>query len=213
MDFSGNRGAPRHPTIGSKLRSWSSPRACCTISSSRACDYLSRYSNSGSSWTSADSFNVDDSQSTYIIGDNNDTWDHSWTWDEMSNATFRVRITNVADDSKTDFRLDAVAINVFYADTSSSVNHLGPCDWAVQQADAAKALGIQVFTIGWGVSSSNKCSQDSTSSPYYNMSAANFLRLLATDDAHFYNEPKHTDLDPIFNAIGGLLTQGTRLIQ
>ncbi len=167
----------------------------------------------GSSWTSANSFNVDDSQSTYIIGNNTDTWGHGWTRDEMSDATFRVRITNVADDSETDFRLDAVAVNVFYADPSSSINHLGPCDWAVQQAAAAKTLGIEVFAIGWGVSSSDRCSQDSASSPYYNMSAADFLRLLATDDAHFYNEPKNKDLDPIFNAIGGQLTQGTRLIE
>jgi len=38
-------------------------------------------------------------------------------------------------------------------------------------------------------------------SPWRNVNADVFLRYIATDDDHFYDEPKSTDLLPIFQAI------------
>ncbi len=209
-DFGADAGIPSGATIeGIEVRAdawasgwWGTRDLCVEISW-----------DGGSSWSDAEDESLGSSETTERFGGSSETWGRTWSVSDFSDTNFRVRITSVGSSSSTDFNLDAVAVNVFYTDTSSSINHLGPCDWAVQQADAAKVLGIEVFAIGWGVSSSDKCSQDSASSPYYNMSAADFLRLLATSDAHFYNEPKYTDLDPIFNAIGGQLTQGARLIE
>ena len=43
----------------------------------------------------------------------------------------------------------------------------GACDYAANQATAAKAAGIELFTIGFGVEGST-CSSDTSTSPYYN---------------------------------------------
>ena len=147
----------------------------------------------------------------HILGSATDTWGHSWSWNELSNANFRVRVTNVADDDETDFRLDYIAAEVYYSQTGGGYAHTGPCDYAAYWADQAKALGIEIFTIAWGAT--NKCSFDDPSSPWYNVDATVFLEALATDSSHFFNEPKSADLEPIFYSIGSQLTAGSRLIQ
>lgn len=166
----------------------------------------------GSSWTSAQDFNVGTWQNTYNVGNATDDWGHSWTIDDLSNGNFRVRVTDVSSSSSRDFRLDAVAVNVHYEEAGGGgYEHTGPCDWAAHWADQAKALGIEIFTIAWGASDS--CSHDDWGSTYYNMDAAVFLESLATDSSHAFNEPKSEDLEPIFYAIGSQLTSGSRLIQ
>jgi len=167
----------------------------------------------GSTWTSEYSFDIDDDETSYFVGGATDTWGRNWARDELSNANFRVRVTNVADDSDNDFRLDYVAAEVFYSEPGGGggYEHTGPCDWAAYWADQAKALGIEIFTIAWGAT--NQCSYDDPSSPYYNMDAGVFLASLATDASHAFNEPKSADLEPIFYSIGTQLTAGSRLIQ
>lgn len=172
--------------------------------------------NNGTNWTSAQSFNFPGSnastEATYTLGSSTDTWGHAWTIAELGNL--RVRVTNVADSTSRTFSLDAANVNVYYSYANPNANHKGPCDYAAQQATAAKALGIEIFTIAWGAT--DKCDSSNgelSTSPYYNMTAANFLKALATDDSHFYNEPKSSDLEPIFYAIGSALTAGSRLIE
>jgi hypothetical protein len=102
-----------------------------------------------------------------------------------------------------------------YTTTTTFTNSLGPCDYAATQASAAKALGIEVFVIGFGVGSTEQCNDyaELSSSAYYNTYATAFLQSLATDASHFYNQPKTSDLTPIFNAIGSALTSGSKLVQ
>ena len=166
----------------------------------------------GNSWTSNQSFDIGSSEQTFNIGGAADDWGRSWGINDLTNGNFRVRVTNVSDSSGKDFRLDAVAAEVYYDDSSGGgYQHKGPCDWAAYNADQAKALGIEVFTIAWGAD--NQCDRDDPSSPYYNMDAVEFLESLATDASHAFNEPKSADLEPIFYSIGTQLTAGSRLIQ
>ncbi len=55
--------------------------------------------------------------------------------------------------------------------------------------------------------------KESSASPWHNRPATELLRLMATDDAHFYNQPKSQDLDPVFQAIGMQLAAGSKLVQ
>ncbi len=128
----------------------------------------------------------------------------------MTNGAFRLRVTSVSSSTSTDFRLDAVAVNVHFVQPGG-YEHSGPCDWAAYWADQAKALDIELYIIAWGVT--DKCSFDDPDSDYYYMDAAEFLESLASDSFHFFNEPKSADLDPVFYSIGSQLTGGSRLIQ
>jgi len=175
--------------------------------------------NSGSSWTSFGTISLSGtSEQSYVLGTSANLSGLGWTESNFGDSNFKLRLTMVSNLTTTDFDLDLVAVKVHYTeeDTSSTTTFdgsLGPCDWAVQQANAAKAAGIEVYIIGWGVSAYDSCSRDLVTSPYYNMDAADFLALLATDAEHFFNEPKSEDLDPIFSAIGSSLSSGSRLIE
>ncbi len=104
------------------------------------------------------------------------------------------------------------AANIF-ADpaAASAMGALGPCDYAYKVAQQVKALGIEIFTIGYGVD--ENCTHDSTNSPWYNKPATQLLLQMATDASHFYNQPKTQDLDPVFQAIGVQLAAGSKLVQ
>ncbi len=164
----------------------------------------------GNSWTSAKSVSIGSSQQAHILGGSTDDWGHSWTTAGLTNGAFRLRVTSVSSSTSTDFRLDAVAVNVHFVQPGG-YEHSGPCDWAAYWADQAKALDIELYIIAWGVT--DKCSFDDPDSDYYYMDAAEFLESLASDSFHFFNEPKSADLDPVFYSIGSQLTGGSRLIQ
>lgn len=104
------------------------------------------------------------------------------------------------------------AANVF-ADpaAASAMGALGPCDYAYKIAQQAKGLGIEIFTIGYGVD--ENCTRDASNSPWYNKPATQLLLQMATDASHFYNQPKTQDLDPVFQAIGVQLAAGSKLVQ
>lgn len=87
----------------------------------------------------------------------------------------------------------------------------GPCDWAYKEATAAKALGYEIYTIGYGVD--ENCTREDANSPWKDKPVAELLRQMATDDQHFYNQPKTADLDPVFQAIGIQLASGSKLVQ
>jgi hypothetical protein len=67
-----------------------------------------------------------------------------------------------------------------------------------------------VFVIAWGAD--DRCDYDDPSSPWYQADAVDLLQAMASDQYHFFNEPKSTDLEPIFQVIGTQLATGSRLV-
>jgi hypothetical protein len=207
----------RYQTFGVSLPSGSSvtgievrldARVDAASGTRRMCVELSW--DGGSSWTTAKTTaNLGTSEQSYFLGGSSDNWGRSWTSSNLSNTNFRVRITDVADSTSRDFYLDWVATRVHYT-TPLPAEALGPCDYAKKQADAAKAAGIEVFVIAWGAD--DRCDYDSTSSPWYRAQAVTLLQAMATDELHFFNEPKTTDLEPIFQVVGTQLATGSRLV-
>ena len=187
--------------------------------------------NGGASWTSAQSTaNLSTSEQTYTLGSSSDTWGRTWSASDFTNANFRVRVTNVGSSTSRDFYLDWVAVRVH---TITGTNAKGPCDYAVEQATAAKALNppIEVFTIGFGVEGST-CDYELAGSPWTGVETSTVLAAMATDslddqgncattaarDAenadgdHFLCEARSGDLAPIFTQAAEILAAGARLI-
>jgi hypothetical protein len=70
----------------------------------------------GSSWTEVQATTaLGTAEASYFLGGSADSWGHAWNDGELSNATFRLRLTNVARDLSRDFFLDWVAVNVHYS--------------------------------------------------------------------------------------------------
>jgi PKD repeat protein len=71
--------------------------------------------NGGASWTAAKTDTTETrSEHTAVLGNSSDTWGHSWTVGELSNANFRVRLTCNSSSSRRDFYLDWVPVRVYY---------------------------------------------------------------------------------------------------
>jgi hypothetical protein len=69
----------------------------------------------GTSWTAAKTDSTETtSEHTALLGGSTDTWDRSWTSADLTNASFRVRLTSNSDQSSTDFYLDWVPVRVYY---------------------------------------------------------------------------------------------------
>lgn len=84
-----------------------------TAASPKICVQLSW--NGGTSWTTAKSTTtLTTAEATYILGSPTDSWGHTWNNTEFSNASFRVRVINVASSVQRDFSLDWIAVNVYY---------------------------------------------------------------------------------------------------
>jgi hypothetical protein len=94
---------------------------------------------------------------------------------------------------------------------AAAAGALGPCDYAYKMAQKAKSLGFEVYTIGYGVD--ENCTRETAGSLWNNRSANELLRLMATDNDHFYNQPRTADLDPVFKAIGAKLAGGSKLVK
>jgi len=175
------------------------------FSTRRMCVELSW--DGGLHWTSSEqTSSLGTSQATYTLGGNGDTWGRTWTLSELSNANFRVRVTDVYSSYSRTFYLDWAAVKVYYSPATS-----GPCAYAAQQADAAKAAGIEVFTIGYGLSSSDLCTD--TTGVWHNQNAMALLQSMATDANHFFNQPSTADLRPVFEVIGSHMATGSRLVE
>jgi hypothetical protein len=169
----------------------------------------------GNTWTSSQqTSNLRTSQRTYTLGGNGDNWGRTWTASDLSDANFRVRVTDVANSTSRDFSLDWAAVKVYYGAAS------GPCEYAAQQADIAKDAGIEVFTIGYGLEEAgysvcggvgNHCECDH--GVWKDRPATELMEYMATDPDHFFNEPSTADLRPIFEVIGYQLAGGSRLVE
>jgi hypothetical protein len=206
--------------VSVRLDAW----ADSSSSSPTMCGELSW--NGGTTWTSAkQTGNLTTSQATYTLGASNDTWGHSWSAAETSNANFRLRVTDVSSSTSRDFSLDWAAVNVYYTTPGIAA---GPCDYANNQATAAKAAGIEVFTLGYGLESES-CSEGGA---YSSQPASKLLADMATtslddhghcanqaaadlenaDGDHFLCEPTNGDLQPIFAQVAQSLSHGAKLI-
>jgi len=88
-----------------------------------------------------------------------------------------------------------------------------PCEHAVEMAEDAKALGIEVYTIGYGVEDpgpGSLCGCDS--GEWEDAPARDVLQAMATDEYHYFEEPEGGDLTPVFETIGWELVTGIRLV-
>jgi hypothetical protein len=83
----------------------SSPYSCIELSA-----------DGGVTWTVVKATPVlGTTERTFVLGGLGDLWSRSgWTAAELADGKFRVRITNVADSSYRDFKLDWIAVNVHY---------------------------------------------------------------------------------------------------
>ena len=175
----------------------------------RVCVELS--SDGGVTWTAAQQTpNLSTMYQTYTLGGSGFTWGRSWVQSDLWDANFRLRITNVASSTSRDFYLDWAAVRVYH------VAGTGPCQYAANQADLAKSLGIEVFTIGYGLHDPNNpggnyCNNDTGA--WANRSGWELLEYMATDSDHFFDQPSAEDLRPIFEVIGSQLASGSRLVE
>jgi hypothetical protein len=51
---------------------------------------------------------------TYTLGGSDDDWGHSWTSDQLSTTSFRLRLIDVTSQPTKDFRLDSATVSVTY---------------------------------------------------------------------------------------------------
>jgi len=119
-----------------------------------------------------------------------------------------------------------------------NTNDAYTCKSAIAAATAAKAdktnspLGIQLFTVGYGVDNTSKCpifttntnnddgtynmyeGTDATGFNWSGVSATTLLGKMATDSAHFFNNPPTSQLAAVFTQAAVLLSHsGLHLIQ
>lgn len=91
----------------------------------------------------------------------------------------------------------------------------GPCEFAAKQADIAKSLGIEIYTVGYGTEDNSDagftCGNDTGS--WSGRTAEDLLRYVATDEDHFFQEAQGEDLSPIFKLIAQKLAGGSRLVR
>jgi hypothetical protein len=77
--------------------------------------YVQLSYNGGSSWsTYRNTAVLSTADTVYTLGGTTDTWGRTWTTTQLSDANFRVRITNVATNTSRDFSLDQIAVRVTY---------------------------------------------------------------------------------------------------
>jgi hypothetical protein len=88
-------------------------RSDSTSGSPKLCVQLSW--DGGTTWTTAMSTPLlGTTEATYTLGSISDTWGRTWTPANFNNASFRLRVINIASNSSRDFFLDYAAVNVTY---------------------------------------------------------------------------------------------------
>ena len=77
--------------------------------------YVELSPDGGATWSTAKSTaTLATTDTVYTLGGVSDLWGRTWTDTQLSNANFRVRITNVATNTSRDFSLDQIAVQVTY---------------------------------------------------------------------------------------------------
>jgi hypothetical protein len=88
-------------------------RADGTGGSPKICVQLSW--DGGITWTTARSTpTLGTTEASYSLGSPTDTWGRTWNASDFNNASFRLRVIDVASHPNRDFFLDHVAVNVTY---------------------------------------------------------------------------------------------------
>lgn len=90
-----------------------------------------------------------------------------------------------------------------------------PCADAIAQAKRASNLGIDVYTIGYGVTD-NKCYIGTTSGPAESpaITERQTIKQMASDEKKFFDKPGRGDITAVFGQIGRDITAGgTRLVE
>jgi hypothetical protein len=103
------------------------------------------------------------------------------------------------------------AANIMDATAAAALGAKGPCDYAHKVAQLVKNADIELYTVAYGAD--DRCTQDQTSSPWYNKPATELIAAMATDSAHSFIEPRTSDLEPVFQAIGIELGGGSKLVE
>lgn len=90
-------------------------RADSTSRSPRMCVDLSW--NGGTNWTAVKTTpTLQTSLSLFPLGSAADNWGRTWSDANFTNASFRVRVSNIASSTARDFSLDGIAVRVSYGD-------------------------------------------------------------------------------------------------
>jgi hypothetical protein len=103
------------------------------------------------------------------------------------------------------------AANVMDATAAAIIGAKGPCDYAFKIAQLVKNADVELYTVAYGAD--DRCSQDLTTSPWYNRPATELIQAMATDSAHSFIEPRTSDLEPVFQTIGIELGGGSKLVE
>jgi hypothetical protein len=88
-------------------------RADSTSGSPAICVELSW--DGGATWTAPKTTGViNTAEGSYVVGGAGDTWGRTWAPADFANASFRVRLTDIAASTARDFSLDFVGVQVRY---------------------------------------------------------------------------------------------------
>lgn len=84
-----------------------------TSNSPKICVQLSW--DGGTTWTAPQSTpRLSTTSTTYILGSSTDTWGRTWAPAELADASFRLRVIDVANSTSRTFSLDGIAVQVSY---------------------------------------------------------------------------------------------------
>jgi hypothetical protein len=103
------------------------------------------------------------------------------------------------------------AANIMDNTAAAAIGARGPCDYAYKIAQMVKDADIELYTVAYGAD--DRCSQDQTTSPWYDRPATELIQAMATDAEHSFIEPRTSDLEPVFQAIGIELGGGSKLVE
>ena len=88
-------------------------KADATSGSPKLCVQLS--SDGGVTWTTAKATpKLTKNEATYLLGSASDLWSRTWTNENFSNASFRVRVISVSSSGSRDFSLDWAPVRITY---------------------------------------------------------------------------------------------------
>jgi hypothetical protein len=88
-------------------------RADATSGSPKMCVQISW--GGGTIWTTAKSTTtLGIMEATYTLGSPSETWGHTWTSGNFTNANLCLRVIDVASNTSRNFFLDYVAVNIQY---------------------------------------------------------------------------------------------------
>jgi len=103
--------------------------------------------DAGATWTTAkQTTNLTSSFANYTVGGTADTWGRTWSSSDLSNANFRLRVIDVANNTSARFRLDWIPAQVHYT-PAAPPDTTGPTTSSVAAASAGGGMVTLTATI------------------------------------------------------------------